>query len=339
MAAARLGYRCHVFAPDENSPASQVAASTTTAAYDDTSALDEFARQADVVTAEFENVPAASLQYLSESVPVRPSASVLAVAQNRLKEKDYLKSIDIDIAEYLEVRDVAALAGAVDKLGHECILKSAAFGYDGKGQVAINAQTDLAQAFEEMGSERGILEARIDFSCEVSVIVARGITGAVVGYDPVENRHVHHILDTTIAPADLSKDVAANAEAVARQIAEQLQVVGLLAVEMFVTRDGSVLVNEIAPRPHNSGHWTIDACRTNQFEQLVRAITGLPLGPANRHADAIMQNLIGNDVKDWPALSGDPEVHLHLYGKTEIRPSRKMGHVTRLFPIGSAPEV
>lgn len=337
MAAAKLGYRCHIFSPDRNSPASQVAADATTAAYDDRSALDAFAGAVDVVTAEFENVPAASLEHLSASVPVRPSASILSVAQNRIREKDYLKSINVGTAEYCEVRDLASLEAAIDRLGHDCILKCASLGYDGKGQVTVNAQTDPAQALETMGSTRGILEAKIDFSCEVSVIVARSISGATANFIPVENRHINHILDTTIAPAHLSKEVAAKAAEIARHIAEQLQVVGLLAVEMFVTRDGNVLVNEIAPRPHNSGHWTIDACRTSQFEQLVRAITGLPLGSTERHADAIMRNLIGSDVENWQTLSGDPEAHLHLYGKSEIRPGRKMGHVTRLFPIGAVP--
>ena len=338
MAAARLGYRCHIFSPDENSPASQVAANATAAVYDDTSALDAFARQVDVVTVEFEQVPAASLEHLATRVPVRPSASILSVAQDRLKEKDYLKSINVGTAAYFEVRDLATLTRAIEKLGHDCVLKCAAFGYDGKGQVAVNAKTDPAQAFAAMGSERGILEAKIDFSCEVSVIVARDPNGAVTSYCPVENRHVHHILNMTIAPAHLSEDIAAKAESIACHIAEQLQIVGLLAVEMFVMQDASVLVNEIAPRPHNSGHWTIDACRTSQFEQLVRAITGLPLGSTERNADAIMQNLIGNDVEGWPALSSDPAIHLHLYGKTDIRPGRKMGHITRLFPIGGAPD-
>ena len=188
-----------------------------------------------------------------------------------------------------------------------------------------------------MGSAQGILEKRIDFACEVSVIVARGVAGATATYCPVENRHVHHILDTTIAPARVAADVVANAEAIAKHIVEQLQVVGLLAVEMFVTLDGTVLVNEIAPRPHNSGHWTIDACQTSQFEQLVRAVTGLPLGSTERRADAIMKNLIGSDVEGWPALAEDPNVFLHLYGKTEARPGRKMGHITRLFQVGTAP--
>ena len=338
LAAARLGYCCHIFAPDKNNPANQVAARSTTAEYDDKAALNSFAGQVDVVTLEFENVPRATLEHISEKVPVRPAAAVLSVAQNRLVEKNYLRSIDVATADFADVRDLPTLSRAVGELGRNCILKSAAFGYDGKGQVTINEQTDLASAFEEMGSAQGILEKRIDFACEVSVIVARGVAGAIATYCPVENRHVHHILDTTIAPARVAADVIAKAEAIAKHIVEQLQVVGLLAVEMFVTRDGTVLLNEIAPRPHNSGHWTIDACQTSQFEQLVRAITGLPLGSTERRADAIMKNLIGSDVEEWAVLAEDPNVLLHLYGKTEARPGRKMGHVTRLFQVGTAPD-
>jgi 5-(carboxyamino)imidazole ribonucleotide synthase len=336
LAAARLGYCCHIFAPDENNPASQVAAKTTTADYDDLVALNSFADQVDVVTLEFENVPRATLEHLSERLPVRPSADVLSIAQNRLVEKNYLRSIGVATADFADVRDLSTLSRAVGELGHNSILKSAAFGYDGKGQVALDEKTDLASAFEEMGSAQGILEKKIDFACEISVIVARSVTGKVAAYSPVENRHVHHILDTTIAPARVAVDVIANAEAIAKHIVEQLQVIGLLAVEMFVTLEGTVLVNEIAPRPHNSGHWTIDACQTSQFEQLVRAVTGLPLGSTERRADAIMKNLIGGDVEKWPALADDPYVFLHLYGKAEARPGRKMGHITRLFKVGTA---
>ena len=338
LAAARLGYCCHIFAPDENNPASQVAAKTTTADYDDIAALNSFAGQVDVVTLEFENVPQVTLEHLSKQVPVRPSASVLSVAQNRLVEKNYLRSIGVPTADFADVSDLSTLSHAVGELGGNCILKSAAFGYDGKGQVTLGKQTDLESALEKMGSAQGILEKKIDFECEVSVIIARSITGATATYCPVENRHVHHILDTTIAPARVAEDVVSSAEAIAEHIVEQLKVVGLLAVEMFVTRNNKVLVNEIAPRPHNSGHWTIDACQTSQFEQLVRAITGLPLGSTVRRADAIMKNLIGSDVETWAALAEDPNVFLHLYGKTEARPGRKMGHVTRLFQIGTAPD-
>lgn len=338
IAAARLGYRCHIFAPDEDCPASQVAEKTTTAAYDNTAALDDFARQVNVVTLEFENVPTKSLEYLAASVPVRPGAFVLAIAQDRLKEKDYLKSIDVPTADYAEIGTFETLSHEINRRGCDCILKSATFGYDGKGQVNVNSHTDPKRALSEIGGKRAILETKIDFVCEISVIVARGVNGDTAIYSPVENRHIDHILDTTVAPARLDEGVAADAEAIAIHIANNLQVVGLLAVELFIARDGRILVNEIAPRPHNSGHWTLDACRTSQFEQLVRAVTGLPLGSTERLADVIMKNLIGEEAGAWLALAGDPEVRLHLYGKSEIRPSRKMGHVTRLFPIGTIPD-
>ena len=337
LAAARLGYCCHIFAPDKNNPASLVAAKTTTAEYANIAALNSFADEVDVVTLEFENVPRATLKHLSEKVPVRPGATVLSVAQNRLVEKNYLRSIGVATADFADVRNLSMLSRATDEFGHDCILKSATFGYDGKGQVSLNERTNLTSAFEEMGSAQGILEKRINFACEISVIIARGVTGTTATYCPVENSHVHHILDTTIAPARVSEVVIAKAEAIAKHIADQLQIIGLLAVEMFVTNADTILVNELAPRPHNSGHWTIDACQTSQFEQLVRAVTGLPLGSTERRADAIMKNLIGSDVEEWPTLAKDPNVFLHLYGKTEVRPGRKMGHITRLFKVGTLP--
>ncbi len=339
IAAARLGYRCHIFEPDEGCPASQVAMKTTTAAYDNTSALDAFARHVDVVTLEFENVPTGCIEYLSKNVLVRPAAPVLAIAQNRLKEKNFLKSIDVPTADYAEINSITTLSHEINQHGCDCILKSSTFGYDGKGQVEVNSQSDLKSVLSNIDGTEYILEKKIDFVCEVSVIIARNINENIAIYCPVENRHVHHILDTTIVPARIDEGVIAEAEATAIHIANKLQLVGLLAVEFFVTRDGRILVNEIAPRPHNSGHWTLDACRTSQFEQLVRAVTGLPLGSTERLADVIMKNLIGEEVEAWLALASDPEVRLHLYGKTEIRPDRKMGHVTRLFPPGTIPNV
>jgi 5-(carboxyamino)imidazole ribonucleotide synthase len=210
-------------------------------------------------------------------------------------------------------------------------------GYDGKGQVLLTPQTTPAEAWRRMGATTGILESFVDFRCEISVIVVRGADGALAAYPPVENRHVNHILDTTVAPARLSAETAAEAERIARHIAERLDLVGVLAVEMFVTKAGAIIVNELAPRPHNSGHWTIDACATSQFEQLVRAICGLPLGATERHSDAVMTNLIGRDVAKWPEALDDPRARLHLYGKTKVRAGRKMGHITRLFPRGAAP--
>ena len=330
MAAARLGYRCHIFCPDKGAPASDVAAATTVAAYDDLAALEAFAKSVDVVTFEFENVPAAAGEKLAAWKPTRPEPRVLHLTQQRLREKNFLTSINVPTTRYLEVAHKEALPQAVQALGRPCVLKSASFGYDGKGQVRIDPETDINAVWANMGGELAILEAFVDFQREISVVIARGVDGAMAMYVPVENQHRHHILDTTIAPARITPTISVKAEAIARHIAQEIKLVGLLGVEMFVTRDGDVLVNELAPRPHNSGHWTIDACTTSQFEQFVRAVCGLPLGSPERHSDAVMKNLIGDDVRDWRALLAEPAAKLHLYGKTEIRPGRKMGHVTRL---------
>ena len=332
MAAARLGYRCHVFTPERDSPAAQVSAQATIAAYDDRAALARFARAVDVVTYEFENIPVAPVEILAEMVPVRPKPGVLAICQDRLREKDFLNSISVATARYQEVTGIAALTRAVRDLGRPSVLKTAQLGYDGKGQVIIRADTDLDEAWKRLGVARGVLEGFVDFTHEISVIVARGIDGAHATYVPVENQHKNHILDQTIAPARLPVEVMMKAEAVATHIAQQIDLVGLIAVEMFVDKSRAVLVNELAPRPHNSGHWTIDACITSQFEQLVRAVCGLPLGSPERHSDAVMKNLIGDDVNQWPEIIKDPGAKLHLYGKAEARPGRKMGHVTRLSP-------
>ncbi len=332
LAAARLGYRCHVFTPERDSPAAQVSAQTTVAAYDDRAALIRFARAVDVVTYEFENIPAEPVEFLAGTVPVRPKPGILAICQDRLREKDFLNSIGVATARYQEVTSAAALARAARDLGRPSVLKTAQLGYDGKGQITIRADTDLDESWRRMGVARGVLEGLVDFAQEISVIVARGVDGAHATYVPVENQHKNHILDQTIVPARLPIEVTMKAEAVATHIAQQIDLVGLIAVEMFVDRTGAVLVNEMAPRPHNSGHWTIDACITSQFEQLVRAICGLPLGSPERHSDAVMKNLIGDDVNQWQEIIKDPSAKLHLYGKAEARPGRKMGHVTRLSP-------
>jgi 5-(carboxyamino)imidazole ribonucleotide synthase len=332
LAAAALGYRCHVFCPQSNGPAKQVSAYATTAAYDDTAALAKFAAAVDVITFEFENVPADTAEILAAAKPVRPAPDALRIAQDRLREKDFLRSIGAPTAPYLAVDGAAALQRALREIGPEGVLKTVRGGYDGKGQATIRNDTDLAQAWRSLGADAGILERFIEFDCEISVIVARGLDGRRAAYVPVENRHVEHILDTTIAPARIASEIGDRAEVIAQHIADRLDLVGLLAVEMFVTAAGEVLVNEIAPRPHNSGHWTIDACYHSQFEQLVRAICGLPLGSAERHSDAVMKNLIGTDVGSWRAALDDPAAKLHLYGKTQALPRRKMGHVTRLTP-------
>jgi 5-(carboxyamino)imidazole ribonucleotide synthase len=331
MAAAKLGYRSHIFCPEQDCPASHVAASTI-AAYEDRDSLARFADNVDVVTFEFENIPAESLRVLAQHVAVRPGRNVLETAQDRLLEKAFFNAIGVETAAWRPVHAAADLIRAVAELGRPSVLKTARFGYDGKGQIKIDATTDLDAAWQEMRGAPAILESFVDFDREVSVIVARSPDGDCRCFDVVENRHLHHILHQTIAPAKIPAQLAKEAEHIAIRAAEKLDLIGLLAVEMFLTRDGRVLVNEMAPRPHNSGHWTIDACATSQFEQLVRAVCGLPLGNPGRHSDAIMTNLIGDDVEQWPSILCQADSSLHLYGKTESRPGRKMGHVTRLFP-------
>jgi len=332
LAAANLGYRCHVFAAEADSPAAQVCGAATVADFSDTAALDRFAGSVAVATFEFENIPSDRVARVAATVPVLPRPEILEIAQDRLREKDFLRSIGIATTAYREVADAASLLRAMRDFGYPAVLKSVRLGYDGKGQVLLTPETDAEEAWSRMGGEIGILEDFVDFACEISVIVARGVGGAWATYPPVENQHVGHILDTTIAPARIAPEIAMRAEAIARHVAERLDLVGVLAVEMFVTRNGDLLVNELAPRPHNSGHWTIDACATSQFEQLVRAICGLPLGSVEHHSDAVMKNLVGRDVEKWRDALNDPLAKLHLYGKSEIQPGRKMGHVTRLIP-------
>ncbi|MGO1118485.1 5-(carboxyamino)imidazole ribonucleotide synthase [Rhodovibrionaceae bacterium A322] len=336
LAAANLGYRSHIFCPGDGEPASQVTDLVTVASYDDEKALTAFARQVDVVTFEFENVPSRCGEILSQHVAVRPDPKVLHICQNRLREKDFLASIDVPTTRYAEVGDPEALARAVRDIGAPSVLKSAEFGYDGKGQVMIKPDSDLDAAWATMAGHapnvKGILEGFVDFNMEISVVIARGLDGSMANYVPVENQHKNHILDLTIAPARISSRAADRAEGIARHIAEALDLVGLIGVEMFVTPDEDVLVNELAPRPHNSGHWTMDACTTSQFEQFIRAVAGLPLGTAERHSDAVMKNLIGDEAHDWQDILSDAGAKLHLYGKAEARPGRKMGHVNRMTP-------
>jgi 5-(carboxyamino)imidazole ribonucleotide synthase len=332
LAAARLGYRCHVFTNEHDGPAEQVCSAATVADFSDREALERFAGAVDIATIEFENIPAESVRWVSVSTPVLPQPEILEIAQNRLREKDFLRSIDIDTVVYREISDASALIRALRDFGCPAVLKTVRMGYDGKGQVMLNPDTNPEDAWRQMGGDTGILESFVDFACEISAIVARGSNGSCATYPPVENRHLNHILDTTIAPARIPPEIASRAEAIARHVAEKLDLVGVLAVEMFVTQTGGLLVNEIAPRPHNSGHWTIDACVTSQFEQLVRAICGLPLGSVEHHSDAVMKNLLGSDVDKWRDALNDPLTSLHLYGKTAVQPGRKMGHVTRLIP-------
>ncbi len=335
LAAARLGYRCHVYCPEQNSPASQVCAAATVAAYDDSAALARFAAAVDVVTLEFENLPLVAVETLSKQVPVRPGARVLEVTQDRLAEKTFLNGIGVPTTGFRRAEGPEDVVAAVAALGVPCVLKTNRMGYDGKGQVRIDDAALAAAAWHDMGGPLGIVEAFVNFEREISVIVARGVDGAVVPYCAVENSHANHILDVTTAPASIADSVARDANQCAIHISEALEVIGLVAAEMFVTPGGGVLVNEIAPRPHNSGHWTIDACLTSQFEQVVRAVCGLPLGSPERLADAEMKNLLGDAVHGWSEIFADPDVKLHLYGKTQTREGRKMGHMTRLKSLSS----
>jgi 5-(carboxyamino)imidazole ribonucleotide synthase len=332
-AAARLGYRCHIFAPEAEAPAADVAAAWTRADYADEAALDRFAAAVDVVTLEFENVPVAALERLARRVPVRPGPAVLAVTQDRLAEKDALRAIGVPVTGYARVESAADLERALADLGPRAVLKTTRLGYDGKGQLLLDRDAGAEAAVERLGGPPLILEAFVDFALECSVVTARGVDGARVSYPPVENRHRHHILATTIAPAAFDPALAAEAVRLAEHVAAELDLVGLMGVEMFLTRDGRLLVNELAPRPHNSGHWTIDACAVSQFEQQVRAVCGLPLGDPTPFAGAVMENLLGGAASRWPELLAEPGARLHLYGKREARPGRKMGHVTRLTPL------
>ncbi|MEM7121658.1 MAG: 5-(carboxyamino)imidazole ribonucleotide synthase [Pseudomonadota bacterium] len=330
LAAAPLGYRCHVFCPDADSPAEQVADKATVAPYDDAEALDRFASEVDVITYEFENLPTEAFARMGQKAPVRPHWRCLETTQHRVTEKDFINAQGIGTAPYQLVRGPDELATALEAIGTPAVLKTTRLGYDGKGQVGIGDGDDPAEAWTAMNGDEGVLEGFVGFRCEVSAIIARGLDGKTAAFDVVENRHANHILATTTAPASISDDLAREAQAMAATLASALDLVGLLAVEMFVTSDDRLLVNELAARPHNSGHWSIDACHASQFEQFVRAVCGLPLGDPTRHSDAVMTNLLGDDIDQWQTLVAEPNAHLHLYGKAEARPGRKMGHVTRV---------
>lgn len=334
LAAARLGLKTHIFDPDTDAPAGQVAAKQMVAAYDHSQALAGFASAVDVVTLEFENVPVESVQAVAEIVPVYPSANALAVCQDRRLEKQACAEGGHATALYGAVSDTSDLDKALQQTGLPAILKTARQGYDGKGQRRIEAADGAEAAWLDLGSVDCVLEAVVDFEREISVIVARGLDGETVPYPPVENRHENHILAQTIAPATLPSAVAEKATSMAVDLAERLSIVGLLAVEMFVTRSGDVLVNEMAPRPHNSGHWTIEGCQTDQFEQLVRAVCGWPLGPVEPIRPCVMTNILGPKDADWASLAARSDGKLHLYGKSESRTGRKMGHFTQTVGDG-----
>jgi 5-(carboxyamino)imidazole ribonucleotide synthase len=332
IAARELGFRIQIYSPDNDTPAGHIADREWSGAYDDLEKVREFARNVDVVTFEFENVLSLTTDAVAEVVPVRPGGRVLHITQQRLREKTFLQENGFPVTPFRRVTSLSELQLAAKELGLPAVLKTASFGYDGKGQVKLRSKGDLASAFAALKGAEGIYEAFVDFEKEISVVAARTLNGQFAAFPVFENAHANHILDITFAPAAVSEKLAHDARELARGILEKLDVVGLLTVEMFVRRDGRVLVNELAPRTHNSGHLTIDACVTSQFEQQVRAVCGLPLGSTDLRAPAAMANLLGhlwsNGEPDWVAALNDPRVKLHLYGKAEARVGRKMGHLT-----------
>lgn len=333
VAASRLGLRTHIYEPGADCPAAQVADRCTTAAWSDTEALRAFAASVDVVTYEFENVPAASLDAIEAIRPIRPGRRALEVSQERLTEKTFLTGIGLTTAPFAAVDAAADLDGALTRIGTPAILKTRMLGYDGKGQARIMARADAPAAFAAMNGTPAILEGFVDFDREVSVIAARGIDGSVAAFDPGENVHQDGILRTTTVPARLSPGQRSDAVLIAARILNALDYVGVLGVELFVTRAG-LIVNEIAPRVHNSGHWTQNGCQIDQFEQHIRAVAGWPLGDGSRHSDVVMENLIGADMDRLMEMARDGSA-IHLYGKAEVKPGRKMGHLNRI--TGPAP--
>ncbi|MEA2876280.1 MAG: 5-(carboxyamino)imidazole ribonucleotide synthase [Hyphomicrobiales bacterium] len=334
LAAARLGFKCHVLCPDPGSAAFDVVRRVTEADYADMAALDRFAADVDVVTYEFENVPAETATFLSARKPVLPDPKVLAITQDRLTEKEFVKSLGIGTANFAAVDSPEGLTAALKAVGQPAVLKTRRFGYDGKGQLMIRNGGDPAM-FDDLGCQAQILEAYVPFEREISVVAARGRDGRIECFDVIENEHADHILKTSRVPANVTPAVAAEARRIAETIAQAFDYVGVLAVEMFVVKDGAghaVLVNEIAPRVHNSGHWTIDGASVSQFEQHIRAVAGLPLGLPIRRGRIEMINLLGDEVEDAAKWLATPGAAVHLYGKTAVRPGRKMGHVTRVFP-------
>jgi 5-(carboxyamino)imidazole ribonucleotide synthase len=334
LAAARLGFKCHVFCPDSHSPAFDVVRSVTEADYLDFAALDRFAADVDVVTYEFENVPAETATFLSARKPVLPDPKVLAITQDRLTEKEFVTGLGIGTAKFAAVDSPQGLTAALKSVGQPAVLKTRRFGYDGKGQSMIRNGGEPAAIFHDLGGQPQILEAFVPFEREISVVAARGRDGRIECFDVIENEHADHILKTSRVPANVTPTVAAEARRIAEKIAQAFDYVGVLAVEMFVVKDGSrhsVLVNEIAPRVHNSGHWTIDGASVSQFEQHIRAVSGLPLGKPVRRGRIEMINLLGDEVNDAAKWLATPGAAVHLYGKTAVRPGRKMGHVTQVF--------
>jgi len=335
VSASRLGLRCQVFSPDPESPAFDVVQHATCAEYADVEALELFANDVDVITYEFENVPAATAMILAARRPVLPDQEILKTTQDRLVEKDFVKGLGIGTADYADVSSVETLRTAIARIGLPAVIKTRRFGYDGKGQAIIRDGDDLEQIWNDLGTRSAILEAFVPFEREISVIAARGADGHVESFEVTENEHRDHILKYSYAPASISEALAVEARGIAEKIASALNYVGVLAVEMFVvpgTDGGTLLVNEIAPRVHNSGHWTLDGASVSQFEQHIRAIAGWPLGKPVRHGQVTMTNLIGDDINEYEKWLTVPGATVHLYGKGAPRPGRKMGHVTEVTP-------
>jgi len=337
IAARQMGYRVHTFSPETDTPTGQVADVEITASYQDLEAIGAFARGVNVVTFEFENVPAAAVEAAARLAPVRPSGSVLEVTQHRFREKTFLSRNGFPTAPFLPVKTLADLGSALGQIGCPAVLKTAGSGYDGKGQAKIMTTADAESAFAATGNQEKILEGFIDFELEFSVVAARGIDGAFSHWGLIENSHRKHVLDLSFAPARVPKETARNAIAMANDLLEVLDVVGVLCIEFFLTREHGIMINEVAPRPHNSGHLTINASRTSQFEQQLRAVCGLPLGSTEFLSAAGMANLLGDlwqgGEPNWAAACTCPDVKLHLYGKEDPRPGRKMGHLTALAPV------
>lgn len=333
VAASRLGYKTHIYEPGANPPAADVAHACTQASYDDHAALQSFAASVDVITYEFENVPTAALDLLEAARPIRPNRRALAVSQDRMSEKNFISGLGLAVAPYAAVNSLAELEAALARIGTPAILKTTRLGYDGKGQARIMTPADAPAAFAAMNGAPAVLEGFVTFSHEVSVIAARGLDGSVAAYDPGENVHKDGILATTTIPARLSPSQRSDAVLLAARLLTALDYVGVMGVELFVTAQG-LIVNEIAPRVHNSGHWTQNGCAVDQFEQHIRAVAGLPLGDGTRHSDVVMENLIGDDIEKVPAILKERHAALHLYGKAEARPGRKMGHVNRVVAKG-----
>ena len=334
IAARRMGYRVHTLSPGIDTPTGQVADVEIDADYDDLDAIRAFARGVDVITFEFENVSTAAADAAAEIVPVRPTGHALHVTQQRSREKAFLAMKGFPVAPFEAVGSLEELTAAVERIGLPAILKTASFGYDGKGQHRLTSVLALERLWATVGHQPAILERVVDFVLEFSVVAARGLDGALAHYGAIENTHRHHVLDVSVAPARMAAEPVAEAVAITQSIMEELAYVGVLCVEFFLTADGKVLVNEVAPRPHNSGHLTVDACVTSQFEQQVRAVCGLPLGATTLLRPAAMANLLGevwrNGEPKWDAALAVPDVKLHLYGKSDPRPGRKMGHLTAL---------